>query len=169
MVQLFRFCPFWREMLCFQTTSLGCSLKHFLSPFKISVLGSYFCFCCPFLPHPLPLSFLSPNLPLGLLMNIHLPISGRVFSDWSIVSLLPLAFWRSALRGMERRGQHTFDSYQPLDMMSYLTIISCPTYITSPPGKGRASTCGVENREPCWHLANVECCPCKVSIIRRCE
>lgn len=47
--------------------------------------------------------------------------------------------------------------------MSYLNIISCPPYITSPQGKGPACTCAIENRECCWHLANVGRCVVRAS------
>ena len=87
---------------------------------------------------------------------------------WPIFSLLALC-WRSALKGMEKAGkQHTYESYQSLHLMSYLSIISCPTYIRSPQGKSPAPTCAMENREPRWHWVNGECCRCKV-LMGRCE
>ena len=87
---------------------------------------------------------------------------------WPIFSLLALC-WRSALNGMEKAGeQHTYESYQSLHLMSYLSIIFCPTYIRGPQGKSPAPTCAMENREPCWHWVNVECCRCKV-LTGRCE
>lgn len=93
----------------------------------------------------------------------------RVLSEWPISSVLA-PFWRSALWGMERGGSNIiFQSHRPLDLMSYLNIIFCPLYITSPQGKGHAFTCAMENRECCWHLANVECWCCKVLITGRCE
>lgn len=57
-------------------------------------------------------------------------------------SPIPAPFWRTALWGMERGGEQlAFESYQPLHLMSCLNIVSCPAYVTSPQGKGHASTC----------------------------
>lgn len=165
MVPLFCFGGAGGSVQCFQTVSQGCSLKCFLSPFKISLLGFYLFFRLHFLPLPLSLSFLSPNLPLWTPLK-HL--SPNLWKGLTRTTHLfsPGSFLK---REREEREQHTFESYQPLDLMSYLNIISCPPYITSPQGKGHACTCAMENRQSCWHLAKVERCRCTLLIIGRCE
>lgn len=99
-------------------------------------------------------------------MNIHHSSpEGSPLNDQYFFSVLA-PFGRSALRRMERGEQLLFESYQPLDLMSCLNIVSCPAYVTNPQGKGHASTRTMENRESCWHS---ECCHCKVLVIGRCE
>lgn len=98
---LFCLCPRWREMLsALKPSCRGCSLKCFLSLWKISLLGSNYAFAF------IALCSLSPSLSSAQIcpldsswISISLPLEGSLLNDpsfhsWLLSEDLPSERWR---------------------------------------------------------------------------